>query len=97
MEKKMSDTKPFKGEYYRDRFDLETDIMSCWSVVEDIKELNRSMLDRRKMTEDEISNYLLGLESIYQVKFERLFETFEKLVQQNAFHDRPNSTANTLD
>jgi hypothetical protein len=46
------------------------------------------MLDRRKMTEDEISNYLLGLETIYQVKFERLFETFEKLVQQNAFHDR---------
>lgn len=85
----MSDTKPFKGEYYRDRFDLETDIMTCWSIVEDIKELNRCMLDRRKMTEDEISNYLLGLETIYQVKFERLFETFEKLVRQNAFHDRP--------
>jgi hypothetical protein len=88
MEKKMSDTKTFKGEYYRDRFDLETDIMNCWSIVEDIKELNRCMLDRRKLTEDEISNYLLGLETIYQVKFERLFETFEKLVQQNAFHDR---------
>jgi hypothetical protein len=84
----MSDTKPFKSEYYRDRFDLESDIMNCWSIVEDIKELNRCMLDRRKMTEDEISNYLLGLETIYQVKFERLFETFEKLVQQNAFHDR---------
>ena len=84
----MSDTKPFKSEYYRDRFDLETDIMNCWNVVEDIKELNRSMLDRRKMTEDEIANYLIGLEAIYQVKFERLFETFEKLVHQNAFHDR---------
>ena len=84
----MSETKPFKGEYYRDRFNLESDIMNCWSIVEDIKELNRCMLDRRKMTEDEISNYLLGLETIYQVKFERLFETFEKLVQQNAFHDR---------
>ena len=84
----MSDTKPFKGEYYRDRFNLESDIMNCWSIVEDIKELNRCMLDRRKMTEDEISNYLLGLETIYQVKFERLFETFEKLVQQNAFNDR---------
>ena len=85
----MSETKTFKGEYYRDRFDLETDIMSCWSIVEDIKELNRCMLDRRKLTEDEISNYLLGLETIYQVKFERLFETFEKLVRQNSFHDRP--------
>lgn len=85
----MSETKTFKGEYYRDRFDLETDIMNCWSIVEDIKELNRCMLDRRKMTEDEVSNYLLGLETIYQVKFERLFETFEKLVRQNSFHDRP--------
>lgn len=85
----MSETKTFKGEYYRDRFDLETDIMNCWSIVDDIKELSRSMLDRRKMTDDEVSNYLLGLETIYQVKFERLFETFEKLVQQNAFYDRP--------
>jgi hypothetical protein len=82
MERKMSETK-------RDRFDLESDIMNCWSIVEDIKELNRCMLDRRKMTEDEISNYLLGLETIYQVKFERLFETFEMLVRQNSFHDRP--------
>jgi hypothetical protein len=81
----MSDAKPFKSAYYRDRFDLESDIMNCWSIVEDIKELNRCMLDRRKMTEDEISNYLLGLETIYQVKFERLFETFEKMLQQGQF------------
>lgn len=76
------------SETNRNRFDLEQDIMNCWSVVDDIKELSRSMLDRRTMTEDEISNYLLGLETIYQVKFERLFETFEMLVRQNAFHDR---------
>jgi hypothetical protein len=81
MEIKMSD----KGEYYRDRLDLESDIMNCWSVVDDIKELNRCMLDRRTMTEDEISNYLLGLHTIYQVKFERLFETFEKMLQQGQF------------
>jgi hypothetical protein len=76
------------SETNRTRFDLEQDIMNCWSVVEDIKELSRCMLDRRKMTEDEISNYLLGLETIYQVKFERLFETFEMLIKDNAFNDR---------
>lgn len=76
------------SETNRNRFDLEQDIMNCWSVVDDIKELSRSMLDRRKMTEDEISNYLLGLETIYQVKFERLFETFEMLIRKNAFNDR---------
>lgn len=76
-----------KGEYYRDRLDLESDIMNCWSVVDDIKELNRCMLDRRAMTEDEISNYLLGLHTIYQVKFERLFETFSKMLEQGQFND----------
>lgn len=76
------------SETNRNRFDLEQDIMNCWSVVDDIKELSRCMLDRRKMTEDEISNYLLGIETIYQVKFERLFETFEMLIRQNAFNDR---------
>jgi hypothetical protein len=76
------------SETNRSRFDLEQDIMNCWSVVDDIKELNRCMLDRRKMTDDEVSNYLLGLETIYQVKFERLFETFEMLISKNAFNDR---------
>ena len=77
------------SETNRTRFDLEQDIMNCWSVVEDIKELSRCKMDRRKMTEDEVNNYLLGLETIYQVKFERLFETFEMLIRQNAFKDRP--------
>jgi hypothetical protein len=76
------------SETNRSRFDLEQDIMNCWSVVDDIKELNRCMLDRRKMTDDEVGNYLLGLETIYQVKFERLFETFEMLISKNAFNDR---------
>ena len=76
----------------RNRFDLEQDIMNCWSIVDDIKELNRCMLDRRKLTEDEVSNYLLGLETIYQVKFERLFETFEMLIRKNAFNDREVNT-----
>jgi len=75
------------SEAKRNRFDLEQDIMTCWSVVDDIKELSRSKMDRRDMTEDEVNNYLLGLETIYQIKFERLFETFEMLVRQNAFKD----------
>jgi len=76
------------SETNRNRFDLEQDIMNCWSVVDDIKELSRCKMDRREMTEDEVNNYLLGLETIYQVKFERLFETFEMLIRQNAFNDR---------
>ena len=62
-----------------DRFDLEQDIMKCWEVVDDIKNL-RQTNDRRTMTQDEVDNYLLGLETIYEIKFEKLFETFETIV-----------------
>jgi len=82
------------SESNRDRFDLEQDIMNCWSVVDDIKELSRSMLDRRTMTEDEVSNYLLGLETIYQVKFERLFETFEQMVHNRKFDETRDEIVN---
>ena len=67
-----------------DRFDLEQQIMACWNIVEDIQLLNKGVLEGRPegsaMTQDEISNYLLGLESIYSLKFEQMFDTFSTLV-----------------
>lgn len=63
-----------------DIFDLEQSIMNCWSVVEDIKLLNENVCDRPKpLTEDEISNILIGLESLYQLKFDKLWANFEKV------------------
>ena len=66
------------------RFELEQAILGCWNIVDDIKALNRQMLDVREMTPDEISNYLLGLETIYQVKFEQMFATFESCVKDGS-------------
>lgn len=67
-----------------ERFNLEQQIMTCWCIVDDIKALNKRMFDgATPMTEDEIGNYLLGLETIYQVKFEQLFESFEKCLKNN--------------
>jgi len=34
------------------------------------------------MTDDQLANYLLGLETIYQVKFEQLFNMFEQMVNE---------------
>ena len=69
-----------------DRFDLEQQIMNCWNIIEDIKLLNAGVLEGRpdggSMTQDEVSNYLLGLESIYSLKFEQAFDTFSTLVSQ---------------
>jgi hypothetical protein len=67
-----------------DRFDLEQQILNCWNIVEDIKLLDKNVLEGKieggEMTKDEISNYLLGLESIYDLKFTQLFDTFSTLV-----------------
>ena len=60
-----------------DRFDLEQDIMKCWNVVEDIKNLYDVSDD---LTQDQLQNYLLGLTAIYEVKFNKLWESFENSI-----------------
>lgn len=62
------------------QFDLEQQIMACWMIIEDIKLLNSKHQDEPgSMTRDEVANYLLGLETIYGIKFDTLFNTFEKM------------------
>lgn len=69
-----------------DRFDLEQQILDCWKIVDDIKLLDKNVLEGTveggNLTQDEISNYLMGLESIYDLKFQQMFDTFSKLISQ---------------
>jgi hypothetical protein len=66
-----------------DRFDLEQQILKCWNVTEDVDLLYRNLLDGPKeMTTDEIANALLGIQTLYEMKFNELFNTFEKLVHE---------------
>lgn len=58
------------------RFDLEQEILHCWNVVDDIQLINENILER-DLTKDEIVNLLTGIHSLYQLKFQTLFETFE--------------------
>jgi len=62
-----------------DRFDFEQQMMDCWGVVDDIKTIYY-LQDLRDTTEDEMQNLLLGLFTMYQVKFEILQRMFEDLV-----------------
>jgi len=57
-------------------FDLESEIMNCWQVVDDLKTVYHS--ERLYDDENEMQNALLGLFTLYQLKFEKLFEVFEK-------------------
>lgn len=64
-----------------DRFDLEQQIMNCWSVCEDIDALY-NQFGLREMSQDEIQNCLLGLKTLYQMKFEQLFAMFEDMIKE---------------
>ena len=63
-----------------DRFKLEEQIQHCWQVVDDLKTVYHS--EKLYEDENEMQNVLLGLFTLYQLKFEELFSTYEKLVQE---------------
>jgi hypothetical protein len=63
-----------------DRFDLEQNIMKCWNITDEIDLLNKNVLEKEISTDD-ISNFLLGLKTIYNAKFEELFDNFGELIE----------------
>lgn len=67
------------------QLDLEQQIMDCWNVVEDIKTVYEHIGDSPEFEgidpkhADLILNLLVGIEKLYSIKFEKMFDTFEKL------------------
>jgi hypothetical protein len=59
-----------------DRFDLEQQIMQCWNVVEDITLLSK--------TEGVEKEDYQALARIYEIKFNVMFDTFGKLIQDGS-------------
>ena len=59
----------------KNRFDLEQEIMDCWRIVDDISVVCHAQ-------NDELADVLLGIKILYQLKFERLFRTFEDCVRR---------------
>lgn len=75
----------------KDRFDLEHEIMSCWNVVDDIDMLYENVCDNPKFdmppeTADRVANALLGLKELYEMRFERLNDTFCQAYRLNEYH-----------
>jgi len=70
-----------------DRFDFEQQLLECWNITKDIRTLCEAVCDRNPaMTEDEIANVLIGLESLYELKFNKLWDMFELGVRQRAIN-----------
>jgi hypothetical protein len=62
-------------------FDLEQEIMKAWHVVDDIDLLYENVIETDMSTGD-IANVLLGLESVYNMRFQKLFNTFEDICKE---------------
>ena len=64
--------------------DLEQHIMECWQFVDDVKLLYKQVMDKDlHKDQDKLANALLGLHTIYGMKFERAFNTYEEALEQH--------------
>ena len=61
------------------RFDLEQQLLDCWKVTDDI-ELVYDKVMNDGMSNDQLSNALLGLITMYNLKFDKCWSTFEQCV-----------------
>jgi hypothetical protein len=63
-----------------DRFDIEQAIMAVWSTDQDIDNLLWKLMDSPEgpMSEDDLANYLIGINQILRVRCERLFDVYCK-------------------
>lgn len=59
------------------QFDLEQSIMECWNIKEDLDVLLEAVIENENFTKDQISNVLLGLVELYDLKFDKCFRNFE--------------------
>ena len=64
-----------------DRFDLEQHLLDCWKVTDDVAMVCDHVLNEETLDRDKISNALLGLQTIYDMKFEKAWSSFENLVR----------------
>jgi hypothetical protein len=61
-----------------DRFDFEQQIVKCWSVVDDLKDLDEGLFEGwLTCDQDNVSTHLLGIANSYDVRFHKLWNLFE--------------------
>lgn len=72
-----------------DRFDFEQQIVKCWNVTDDLREVSDHFLEYHdaNFTKDRVANSLNGLAELYDIKFNKLWDLFEEvhmnLVREN--------------
>jgi hypothetical protein len=63
-------------------YDLETMILDCWRVCNDLETVFRQVGDgESEPTQDELMNTLMGMKQLYEWKFEQLFNRYEDVLR----------------
>jgi len=64
-------------------YNLEQQIMECWQLVDDVNLLYEQVMDNDlHKDQDKLANALLGLCTIYGMKFEKAFDTYAEALKQ---------------
>ena len=64
-----------------DPIDFEQRLMECWNITSDLKTLTEGVLEH-DLTKDQIANILIGLEQLYNLKFDRLSSSLKEWDQR---------------
>jgi len=83
-----------------DRFNLEEEIQNVWQTKDDLTAIAERIYDDPDgpMTEDEISNVLIGLSELHETRMKKLWKVFETMIQQkNSFLTEEVTMADVLD
>ena len=69
-----------------DRFDLEEEIMKVWQTEDDLDAVvHRMMEDPDPIPNKEIANLLIAVSKLHDLRCQKLFDVFEKMVQDKCF------------
>ena len=78
--------------------DLEDKIMSTWSTADDIDTFLYRYLDSpaEPLSEDDISNTLLGIKTLHDQRCQRLWDAFEKVLANSVTPEMPGFDSNGI-
>ena len=66
--------------------------MDCWHVCDDLQVVFKQIGDgERDPTQDELMNTLIGMQQLYQWKFEQLFFKYELAIKETAAAQKDDS------
>jgi hypothetical protein len=75
-----------------DRFDLEEEIMNLWQTEDDLDAVvHRMMEDPDPITKQEITDLIISIGKIHNLRCQKLFDIFEKMVIDNCFVNKGTS------